>query len=385
MNLLHGLKRGVGSVPAVAVLGAGHIGELIAKTLHDSGDYNVFSLDVNPNVLCRLNDYGIHTNCVDMTDPERLKQALHGVDIVVNALPHHFAKQVAQLSNDCGCHYFDLTEDVAATKAIRDMAEGSRTVLMPQCGLAPGFIGIAGHHLALAFDQVLDLKMRVGALPMYPGNALKYNLTWSLDGLINEYCHPCEAVRDGIRTELHPMEGLENFAIDGVAYESFNTSGGIGTLCETLEGKVQNLDYKTIRYPGHCELMKTLLNDFRLKNDRETLKRIMKNSIPITKQDLVIILASATGYRGGELVNMIYSTKILATESKSAIQIATVAGICVAIDLFCSNRLPQSGFICQEQIALPAFLNNRFGAVYGRLAGEYSDVVDGSEPQSATI
>ena len=176
--------------PVVAVLGAGHIGELIAKTLYDSGDYEVLSIDINKVALSRLTAFGIRTLCVDTGDVELLKQALYGIDIVANALPHDFAKHVAEVSNKCGCHYFDLTEDVAATKAIRLMAEGSRTVLMPQCGLAPGFIGIVGHHMALAFDRLIDLKMRVGALPMYPINALKYNLTWSIDGLINDTVIP---------------------------------------------------------------------------------------------------------------------------------------------------------------------------------------------------
>lgn len=166
------------------------------------------------------------------------------------------------------------------------------------------------------------------------------------------------------------MEGLESFAIDGIAYEAFNTSGGLGTLCETLDGEVQNVDYKTIRYPGHCDLMKILLNDFRLKNDRETLKRIMKNGIPTTKQDLVIVMVSATGYCGGDLFTRVYSSKIFSTKTKSAIQISTVAGICAAIDLFVNKQLPQSGFIRQEQIALPVFLQNRFGKVYGSLAEE---------------
>ena len=85
--------------------------------------------------------------------------------------------------------------------------------------------------------------MRVGALPAFPTNALKYNLTWSVDGLINEYCHPCEAIHEGAMTAMLPLEGLEHFSLDGVEYEAFNTSGGLGTLCETLSGKVRNLDY----------------------------------------------------------------------------------------------------------------------------------------------
>jgi saccharopine dehydrogenase-like NADP-dependent oxidoreductase len=170
---------------------------------------------------------------------------------------------------------------------------------MPQCGLAPGFIGIVAHHLAQGFDTLHEVKMRVGALPAFPTNALKYNLTWSVDGLINEYCHPCEAIRGGKNIEVLPLEGLEHFSLDGTEYEAFNTSGGLGTLCETLAGRVQTLDYKSVRYPGHRDLMKMLLEELQLNQDTETLKAIMRKSIPSTMQDVVLVFVTVSGMRDG--------------------------------------------------------------------------------------
>ena len=120
--------------------------------------------------------------------------------------------------------------------------------------------------------------MRVGALPQFPTNELKYNLTWSTDGLINEYCNPCEAIHDGKSIDVLPLEGLEHFSLDGVDYEAFNTSGGLGTLCETLEGQVRELNYKTVRYPGHRDLMAFLMNELRLSERRELLKDILENA-----------------------------------------------------------------------------------------------------------
>ena len=245
----------------IALLGAGHIGQTIARLLHTSGDYQVSVLDKNPQYLKVLANEGITTVRVDSEDTAALGAALRGKDAVVNALPYHLAITAAQLALEHGCHYFDLTEDVAATKAIKDMAQEAKTAFMPQCGLAPGFIGIVAHHLAKGFDSVQDVQMRVGALPAFPTNALKYNLTWSVDGLINEYCHPCEAIHGGESISALPLEGLEHFSLDGVEYEAFNTSGGLGTLCETWAGQVRNLDYKTVRYPGHRDLMKFLLGD----------------------------------------------------------------------------------------------------------------------------
>ena len=352
----------------IALLGAGHIGQTIARLLHGSGDYTVTVLDKNPAALARLAAEGIATREVDTGDAVQLAKALDGQQAVVNALPHHLTIVAATCARNAGCHYFDLTEDVAATQAIKEIAEGASTAFMPQCGLAPGFIGIVAHHLAQSFEQVDAVKMRVGALPAFPTNALKYNLTWSVDGLINEYCHPCEAIHEGESIQALPLEGLEHFSLDGTEYEAFNTSGGLGTLCETWAGRVRNLDYKTVRYPGHRDLMQFLLSDLQLKSDRENLKAILRKSTPATMQDVVLVFVTVSGMRHGVLVQEVFARKIFAERDHaspiSAIQITTAAGICAAVDLFREGKLPQKGFVRQEEVALPDFLANRFGMAY---------------------
>jgi len=352
----------------VALLGAGHIGQTIARLLTDSGDYVVTVVDRSAAALAKLDGAATTTVRADTEDPQALLAAIRGHDVVVNALPYHLATLVATQALEAGCHYFDLTEDVAATRAIKQMAHGADTAFMPQCGLAPGFIGIVAYHLTRAFDTLHEVKMRVGALPAFPTNALKYNLTWSVDGLINEYCHPCEAIRDGDRIDVLPLEGLEHFSLDGTEYEAFNTSGGLGTLCETLDGRVRSLDYKSVRYPGHCAAMKLLLHDLGLAQDQSTLKDIMRKSIPGTMQDVVLVFVTVSGLRDGVLMQEVFARKIFADRTVgaplSAIQITTAAGICAAVDLFREGRLPRRGFVRQEQIALPEFLGNRFGKAY---------------------
>lgn len=352
----------------IALLGAGHIGQTIARLLHDSGDYQVTIFDRSAQALARLAAHADTTVVLTDSDTATLQKAIAGHDAVVNALPYTMAKNAATAAVAAGCHYFDLTEDVAATHAIEQLAEGANTALMPQCGLAPGFIAIAAHHLAATFDNVESVKMRVGALPAFPTNSLKYNLTWSVDGLINEYCQPCEAIRDGIRLNVQPLEDLEHFSLDGVEYEAFNTSGGLGTLCETLAGRVRDLDYKSVRYPGHGALMKVLLNELRMKDDQETLKALLKRAVPSTLQDVVLVFVVVSGIRAGTLTQEVFARKIFAERnnghSASAIQITTASAICAAIDMFFAGQLPKRGFIRQEQIALPDFLANRFGQVY---------------------
>jgi saccharopine dehydrogenase-like NADP-dependent oxidoreductase len=351
-----------------ALLGAGHIGQTIARLLHHAGDFEVTVVDRNATALAKLASEGIATRVVETADNHALAAALESHQAVVNALPYHLAVDAARAAVAARCHYFDLTEDVAATREIKQIAEGASTVCMPQCGLAPGFIGIVAHHMTKAFDTLDEVKMRVGALPAFPTNALKYNLPWSVDGLINEYCHPCEAIHDGTRIEVLPMEGLEHFSLDGTEYEAFNTSGGLGTLCETLDGQVRTLDYKTVRYPGHRDLMCMLLEDLQLKTDQQTLKNIMRRSMPATMQDVVLVFVTVSGMRGGTLMQEVFARKIFAErdgpEPLSAIQITTAAGICAAVDLVREGKLPQRGFVRQEQVDLPAFLANRFGRAY---------------------
>lgn len=351
----------------VALLGAGHIGETIARLFHGSGHYDVTVFDKNPGALKTLADEGIKTQVIDNIGPASAG-LVKGFDTIVNALPYQLAIGAAHMALEAGCNYFDLTEDVAATKEIMRVANGAKTAFMPQCGLAPGFIGIVAAHLAKSFDTLHDVKMRVGALPAFPTNALKYNLTWSVDGLINEYCHPCECIHDGAKIDALPLEGLEHFSLDGTEYEAFNTSGGLGTLCETLDGKVKNLDYKTVRYPGHRDLMMFLLGDLALKNDQELLKDIMRKSMPATMQDVVLVFVTVSGMKNGRLVQEVFARKIFAERDGarplSAIQITTAAGICAAVDLFRQGKLPKSGFISQEGVSLPEFLANEFGKAY---------------------
>ena len=360
----------ISKIMKIALLGAGHIGHTIARLLVQSGDYTLTVIDQSQASLDKLAHLDIKTAVVDTNNGNALESAIKGHDAVINALPYHLAVKIATAAKNAGCHYFDLTEDVAATKAIMGLAQGAKTAFMPQCGLAPGFIGIVAHHLAQGFDSLDEIKMRVGALPAFPTNALKYNLTWSVDGLINEYCHPCEAIHEGAITAMLPLEGLEHFSLDGVEYEAFNTSGGLGTLCETLDGKVRNLDYKSVRYPGHRALMQFLLSELRLSNDQETLKDIMRKSVPTTMQDVVLVFVTVSGMRKGAYVQEVFARKIFAQratgndEAVSAIQITTAAGICAAVDLFREGKFAKNGFIRQEQVALPAFLANRFGSAY---------------------
>lgn len=359
------------AVTNLLLLGGGKIGRMIAEFLSPTGDYNLCVADADPAALARIaQQTHAHTLRLDVTDPKALVAAIAGRDVVVSALSFRHNPAIADAALAAGASYFDLTEDVSTTRYVRDLAARARTgqIFMPQCGLAPGFISILASHLASQFDTLDRVSMRVGALPQFPSNALKYNLTWSTDGLINEYCNPCEAVHEGRRVEVLPLEGLEHFSLDGVDYEAFNTSGGLGTLCDTLSGKVRELNYKTVRYPGHRDLMAFLVCDLQLSGRRELLKDVLEHAVPITFQDVVVIFCTVTGRRDGQLIQASDARKIypasIGGEHWSAIQITTAASLCAVVDMHVQGLLPRTGFVKQEQVSLDRFLANRFGRHY---------------------
>jgi saccharopine dehydrogenase-like NADP-dependent oxidoreductase len=367
----------------VLLLGSGKIGRMVAPWLASTGDYRVRVVDVDDAALARLGktsakalaDGRLEVSRLDATDPAQLDLALQGQDSVISALSYHHNPAVAEAALRSGASYFDLTEDVETTRRIREIATRAKPgqVFMPQCGLAPGFVSVAAQQLSRGFDKLDRVFMRVGALPQFPSNALKYNLTWSTDGLINEYCNPCEAIHRGKRIEVLPLEGLENFSINGIRYEAFNTSGGLGTLCETLDGKVGELNYKTIRYQGHRDYAAFMVNELRLGDERKLFKELLERAIPITFQDVVVIFCTVSGWCEGQLVQVTDARKIynatLLGENWSAIQITTAAGICTMLDLHCQGRLVERGFARQEQVGLSEFLANRFGSSYAVTSG----------------
>jgi saccharopine dehydrogenase-like NADP-dependent oxidoreductase len=354
----------------ILLIGAGKIGETIADLLCASGDYQVTVADRSELQLQKLpRRANLRTLVLDVAKAEALDAALKGRFAVLSATPYSVTGQIASAARKAKVHYLDLTEDVANTRLVKALAEGAESALIPQCGLAPGFISIVAQDLARRFERLDSVRMRVGALPQFPSNALNYNLTWSTDGVINEYDEPCEAIVDGGLREVAPLEELEEFSLDGVRYEAFNTSGGLGTLCETLAGKVRQLNYKTVRYPGHRDIMKALIQDLRLGERRELLKDILEYALPATRQDVVLVFVTVSGHRDGQYLQETYANKIYGGEvrgvARSAIQITTAAGICTMLDLLANGALPQKGFVRQEDVSLATFLSNRFGSAYG--------------------
>lgn len=355
----------------IMIAGAGKIGSMIACLLADTQDYQIHLVDLNftgNDVVGLLSVLpAIKTASLDVSDQKALQTYIkkHKITAIISSLPYFLNTEVACAAHNTKIHYFDLSEDVEAAASIKSIALGAESAFVPQCGLAPGFINIVANSLLTEFDECHHARLRVGALPQDTNNALHYALTWSTDGLINEYGNLCYGIEDGVTAVLKPLEGLESIQLDGCNYEAFNTSGGVGKLGELYEGKIQSLNYKTIRYPGHCEKMRFLMNDLELNDDRDTLKRILERALPKTYQDVVLIYVSVEGIKQGELIEKSYFKKVYPKTIHglewSAIQVTTAASVCAVVDLVLNQQDGFKGLVLQESFSLTGVLENRFG------------------------
>ena len=312
------------------------------------------------------NDYEVKqgdiTEGLDARDIDQVRAFLKDVDAVISAGPFAINKNIGAVAAELNIGYFDLTEDVETTEFIRGIK--SKNVMMPQCGLAPGAINICAASLMKEFDHVSEVMMRVGALPRFTTNEMSYYLSWSTNGLINEYCNEADAIYEGKSIKVMPLEGAEKMIIEGESYEAFNTSGGCATMCETFENKVDNLSYKTIRYPGHLNHMKFLFNDLHLKKNKDVLEKLFDKEVPRTTNDVIIFFVKVIGEIDGILQEKTYLRKIYGDERFSAIQRTTASGVCSCLEMYFKDQIPKNGFTKQESIVWEDFTSNQFGSVY---------------------
>ena len=347
----------------VAVLGLGKVGQLAATFLHHAG-FQVTGIDQR----APRDDGGFKVHTVDIADPAVLHSELSSNDAVLSCLPYHLNKMVAGVAHELGLHYFDLTEDVSTTQTILDLSTTAKGVMAPQCGLAPGFVGIVAASQVESFDVCRAVRMRVGALPQHPTGLLGYAFNWSPEGVVNEYLNDCEVIEEGQRKWVSPMEWRESLYVNGVKLEAFTTSGGLGTMCDTYHGRVANIDYKTIRYPGHMELMNFFFHELLMREERAQAGRILTHAKPPVNDDVVYIHVSSEGTRNGQLRRDEFVRAYLPREvdgiHRTAIAWTTAGSVAAVIEMVRNGSLPQQGFIKQEQINLDAFLATPTGRLF---------------------
>jgi saccharopine dehydrogenase-like NADP-dependent oxidoreductase len=347
----------------VVVLGLGKVGALVATLLDDAG-FKVTGVDA-----VARKDLPFDIIKGDVADAKFLAKNFKKFDAVVSCLPYHLNKNVVKTAFEAGIHYFDLTEDVPTTNYIKTLAKKSKSVLAPQCGLAPGFIAIVGASLAEKFDEIRSIELRVGALPQSPSGELGYAFNWSPEGVVNEYLNDCEVISDGEEKIVPAMQDLEKIVISGKTLEAFTTSGGLGTMCETYAGRVQELNYKTMRYPGHMKLMRFYFHELHMGEDRKRAGEILVKAKPPVNDDVVYVHAAVEGKKKNEFVRdefvRGFYPKEIAGKQWRAISWTTACSIVAVIEMVANGKLPKKGFIKQEDIALEDFLRTKSGGYYG--------------------
>lgn len=349
-------------IKKIGVLGLGKVGSLVATLL--SSKYEVTGMDqATPD-----EKFPFEIEIGDVSNAKEMREFLKDKQAVVSCLPYFLNIAIAKTAAEMGVHYFDLTEDVPTLNAIRKMAETSTSVMAPQCGLAPGFIGILGAGLYSEFSEIRAVKLRVGALPLHPMGQFGYSFTWSAEGVINEYLNDAEVIHNGSRKMVSSLDDVESININGRQYEAFSTSGGLGTMCETLDGKVDTLNYKTMRYPGHRDAMKLFLYDLQMKNNRKQAKEILNNALPLVDDDIVLVYAAVEGKIDGQLRRKEFSESYRNVEIDGkdwrAISWTTACSISAVVDMVSEGKLKSKGFIKQEEIDFDMFINSHFGSMY---------------------
>lgn len=306
---------------------------------------------------------------IDGTSPE-LAACLDGADAVLDCLPGSQAPRIAQMAREADAHYLNLTEYVAETDQVLEIARGASTAFALQCGLAPGTINVLGHHLfieacsAWGCETVEAMRLRVGALPRHVRSPHFYGWTWSPVGVATEYVKPAVAVRNNRTVELPSLSERATLIVDGVTYEEDLTSGGAADLPGALGEKVRNLDYKTLRFPGHYSWVDGLLMEIPDDSARPgALQEAMEAAVPACQDDQVVIYADVEGRDHAGNLRVMKSARVIpgitvAGRPLRAIQSTTAAGIAEALRIVLEEK--RTGPFLQSQIPTGRYLTGPF-------------------------
>jgi len=280
------------------VLGGGKMGAAIVHDLVKNGAEVQVGDIVRHESLSYLME-GAEFVKLNASNAHELEQAMGKKDVVVSALPYDFNYKIARMAIRCNTNFCDLggnTEIVKKELLLNDEAKNAGVTIIPDCGLAPGMTNIIAAYLIKKVNA-REMYIRVGGLPQKPEPPLNYALVFSVHGLVNEYVEKAKILRGGRAVEVDSLAGLEEISFSGFGeLEAFYTSGGTSTLPETFHGVLDELDYKTIRYRGHCEKIKFLRDmGFFDAPYRQFTEEILEKALSKDVDDVVLARWTASG------------------------------------------------------------------------------------------
>lgn len=309
------------------VVGAGMMGSAIAFDLARSkGVTGVTLADVDPgraqSVTDRINSPLVRSETVNVEFYDDVVELFRNHQCVIGAVSFRFNFNLSRAAIEAGTHFCDLggnDEIVRKQRGLDDKARAAGVTIVPNCGLAPGLASILAARGAETFESVESIHLRVGGLPQNPVPPFQYQLVFSIEGLMNEYTGQAAVLREGRLTHVDAMTGVEpiQFPPPFGTLEAFHTSGGASLLPEMFEGRVRELDYKTIRYPGHCDRFKALLDlgfassepmsmGTSVMTAREIFLELLKKKLGGDSPDVVLLRVTLIGQRHGTRRTLAY-------------------------------------------------------------------------------
>jgi lysine 6-dehydrogenase len=317
-------------------------------------------------VKTAFNDDRVATVIGEVTDCDELSYLMSGCDVVISCVTYKFNYELAKAAMEAGASFCDLggNEDIVRKQFLLDeMAREKEVAIIPDCGLAPGLVSILTAAACEEMEEATEIRLRVGGLPQEPRPPLNYSLFFSVEGLINEYVEDATVIRGGRLLRVPSLQDLEDieFPAPFGKLEAFNTSGGISTLPTTLGDRVQHLDYKTIRYPGHCQLVR-LLRDLGLMETRNLklgtqqvrpraiLAMLLEQKLPKDEPDVVLVRVSVKGVKDGEPTEIQWECIDYADEQTglSAMMRTTAFPISIIAQMLASGDIIARGTLTQE-------------------------------------
>ncbi|HEV7454300.1 MAG TPA: saccharopine dehydrogenase C-terminal domain-containing protein, partial [Candidatus Saccharimonadales bacterium] len=254
----------------ILVLGAGRMGYgAVYDLAHNSPAVESITIaDFDPAkaeaVAARVGGSKITARRADTSNYDEMAALFRGHDSVISCVNYWYNVELSKAAIETGANFCDLGGNnyvVDDQLALDEQARAARVNIIPDCGLAPGMVSVLAMHGARRFDELDEIHIRVGGLPQDPRPPLDYQLVFSVEGLINEYIEVARVIRDGEIKTVESMTELESLSFDGFPpLEAFQTSGGTSTLPDTFLGRIRELDYKTIRYAGHCDKFKAMID-----------------------------------------------------------------------------------------------------------------------------
>ena len=347
----------------IAVLGAGIVGTAAAWDLTRRG-HEVSVADTRSDAVRRAAQLaGAEPASVDATDQAAVQRFLDEFAAVVSAVPYALGLGVAQAAIAAGTHYFDFGGNpaVVARQLLLDgAARKAGVAVVPDCGLAPGLADVlaVGVVSNLGDGPIDEVRLRVGALPATPTGALSYQLAFNPAGLVNEYAEPCEILVDGKYATVEPLTEIEAVAWERWGpLEAFHTAGGSSSLPRRWEGRVHNLDYKTLRFPGHGAAFRAMLEIGLFDESPQTgsgvaprtvLLEALTRHLPSGAPDLVLMRVWATAIRKGTTVTIGYQVEDVHDGQFSALARTTAFPTTALAHLVATGAVPTRGAVTMD-------------------------------------